>query len=99
MKAIGNGIVCTKKTIGAQCDDRNSCTVNDRCTAALTCAGTPYSCDDGDACTADACDGAGGCNRLRCGSQSGAVERSQSGPRGLALRVTIPIICSAAADA
>ena len=67
VQAIGNGIVCTKKTIGAQCDDRNSCTVNDRCTAALTCAGTPYSCDDGDACTADACDGAGGCTHTFIG--------------------------------
>jgi hypothetical protein len=60
-QAVKPGVVCSRKNVGAACDDGNPCTFNDRCTAALTCAGTRYSCDDQNPCTADACDGAGGC--------------------------------------
>jgi hypothetical protein len=40
---------------GSTCDDDDPCTVDDRCANDL-CAGTPLSCDDGIACTADFCD-------------------------------------------
>jgi hypothetical protein len=45
---------------GAPCDDGDPCTVGDACHASI-CAGGSYSCDDGIACTADSCDGDGGC--------------------------------------
>jgi hypothetical protein len=40
---------------GGTCDDGDPCTLNDRCTNDV-CAGTPLTCDDGVACTADFCD-------------------------------------------
>ena len=44
------------------CDDGNACTKGDGCVAG-DCIGTDYAdkCDDGLACTTDACDGEGGC--------------------------------------
>jgi hypothetical protein len=54
------GTVTHTPRTGAACDDGDGCTVNDRCTAAGVCAGTPAVCDDGEGCTADACV-AGGC--------------------------------------
>jgi len=45
---------------GGACDDANLCTFGDTCVAG-TCVGTGYSCNDGLACTIDACDGFGGC--------------------------------------
>ncbi len=46
---------------GASCDDFNDCTSQDQCLASA-CAGAPYDCDDGRACTADACNGDGTCS-------------------------------------
>jgi hypothetical protein len=46
---------------GTECDDRNGCTTSDTCNNG-TCTGTPYSCSDGIVCTADLCDGVGGCS-------------------------------------
>ena len=43
------------------CDDTNACTYSDVCTEDATCVGTSYECNDGLDCTADLCDGAGGC--------------------------------------
>lgn len=48
------------KPDGADCDDANKCTREDSCTAGQ-CAGTAYTCSDGQSCTVDACDGEGGC--------------------------------------
>ncbi len=47
----------------SRCDDGNPCTKNDACVDHL-CKGTPYSCDDDNVCTADSCDGAGGCTHV-----------------------------------
>jgi hypothetical protein len=46
--------------MGDPCDDGDPCTSADQC-ANAGCAGSPYSCDDGLGCTADACDSLGGC--------------------------------------
>lgn len=43
------------------CDDQNACTSGDQCTDGY-CAGTPYVCNDGLACTTDACNGDGTCS-------------------------------------
>ena len=45
---------------GDPCDDGDLCTADDFCVG-FTCTGTHFSCDDGIACTVDACDGSGGC--------------------------------------
>jgi hypothetical protein len=42
------------------CDDDDPCTMGDQLEGGF-CAGEPYGCDDGKACTADVCDGMGGC--------------------------------------
>src|SRR5919108_1355516 len=42
------------------CDDGDPCTFNDRCVKGL-CRGTAYTCNDGNVCTNDVCDGRGGC--------------------------------------
>lgn len=48
------------RDIATACDDGDSCTKEDRCTG-TSCAGEPYTCDDGIACTMDLCDGVGAC--------------------------------------
>jgi Dictyostelium (slime mold) repeat len=45
---------------GLRCSDGTACTVNDTCAGGV-CTGTPLACDDGDPCTADACDATFGC--------------------------------------
>ncbi|MCA9518194.1 MAG: hypothetical protein KC635_24820, partial [Myxococcales bacterium] len=60
---------------GAPCDDRDACTLADRCHDG-DCAGLPVACDDGLACTFDACEPGGACSHLPapgfCVSASGA---------------------------
>ncbi len=53
--------LCTNpaKPNGSACDDGDGCSVSDTCTAG-TCGGHPRICDDGNACTTDACS-AGSC--------------------------------------
>jgi hypothetical protein len=46
---------------GGACDDQNSCTLNDVCKGGLCSAANPAPCDDGDACTTDACNKVTGC--------------------------------------
>jgi photosystem II stability/assembly factor-like uncharacterized protein len=51
---------------GVSCDDEDRCTTGDRCEVdpfgATVCSGVATSCDDGNACTVDACDAVtGGC--------------------------------------
>lgn len=49
-------------TPGTSCDDGSVCTLVDTCDAAGACIGSSnLVCDDGDTCTSDACDPAGGC--------------------------------------
>ncbi len=45
---------------GEMCDDHDPCTYADQCKYGV-CEGVPYACSDGNACTHDLCDGAGGC--------------------------------------
>ena len=42
------------------CEDGDGCTTKDTCKDGI-CVGGPLSCDDGNPCTVDACDGKGGC--------------------------------------
>lgn len=51
---------CTHTPNTLPCNDLSACTTDDRCANGV-CTGTPVSCDDGDACTADYCDPLGGC--------------------------------------
>ena len=46
---------------GTPCNDSEACTVDDQCNDAGVCAGSPYTCDDELGCTANVCDGQGGC--------------------------------------
>ena len=52
--------VAAPRNDGGPCDDGDPCTRNDRC-ASGSCVGVSYSCNDGLECTADSCNGAGGC--------------------------------------
>jgi len=45
---------------GVECDDGDTCTTSDHCTAGK-CGGEAKSCDDGELCTDDACDALIGC--------------------------------------
>lgn len=47
--------------LGTPCDDGSVCTEADVCRGDGTCGGTPIQCNDGNPCTDDACDPAGGC--------------------------------------
>ena len=46
---------------GASCNDGDVCTIGDACAAGV-CGGTPDDCDDGNACTDDACVPGAGCH-------------------------------------
>ncbi len=55
--------------VNKTCDDKNLCTKNDKCSAAGKCQGTSYKCSDGLPCTADTCNGSGGCSyKINSGS-------------------------------
>ncbi len=56
---LATGCTHTANT-GAPCDDTQICTLNDHCTAG-NCSGSPDTCDDGNACTNDACSPVSGC--------------------------------------
>jgi hypothetical protein len=49
---------------GIECDDQDQCTITDQCTATGECTGQPRSCNDGNQCTADACDPGQGCANM-----------------------------------
>ena len=54
--------------LDAPCSDYDECTAGDRCVPG-GCEGTPMSCDDGDACTAEVCIPHRGCRyELRSGA-------------------------------
>lgn len=46
------------------CDDNDVCTGAESCAETVCIAGTPLVCDDGDACTVDACDPIDGCTAV-----------------------------------
>ena len=58
---------------GMACTDGDNTTANDACQAGV-CVGRPYTCDDGNLCTDDACDPGAGCvyanNDLPCSDGS-----------------------------
>ncbi|MDP3232361.1 MAG: hypothetical protein Q8N26_06275 [Myxococcales bacterium] len=54
------GCVETVRSDGAACGQSNACLVNATCQAG-ECVGAPLACDDGSACTTDACDPSRGC--------------------------------------
>ncbi|HOX44638.1 MAG TPA: YCF48-related protein [Myxococcota bacterium] len=54
------GCAAQARPDGTGCDDAVDCTRDDACAGGV-CAGSPYTCDDGDPCTLDRCDGSGGC--------------------------------------
>lgn len=54
------GCVETVRSDGAACGQSNACLVNATCQAGQ-CVGAPLACDDGSACTTDACDPSRGC--------------------------------------
>lgn len=49
------------KDDGAECNDDNACTSTGACTTGKCVAGLPVQCDDGNPCTANACDSDVGC--------------------------------------
>ena len=57
----GDGDCIAEPQKGAACDDGAACTAGDSCQADGSCAGQAFGCDDGNPCTADVCDGDGGC--------------------------------------
>ncbi len=62
--SCGPGQVCqhTQLDDGTPCPDANLCNGTETCEGGTcTPSGTPLDCDDGDACTEDACDPASGC--------------------------------------
>jgi hypothetical protein len=59
--AVISSTQCAPAISGTACNDGDLCTMNDVCMGA-SCAGTRYSCDDGNACTIDLCNGDGTCS-------------------------------------
>lgn len=62
VEETSDGEVVARCAPATSCNDGNSCTLDDRCQEdGVSCAGIPYECDDGLGCTAELCDGNGGC--------------------------------------
>src|SRR6185503_8956238 len=58
---LGPGACEFAPLTGTPCNDGDACTVSDTCSAGVCAAGGPRNCDDGNACTDDACDDESGC--------------------------------------
>ncbi len=56
---------CTHTDNDDPCSDGNLCTVNDVCSGGACAPGAPLDCNDGNPCTADACDPATGCTHTQ----------------------------------
>ena len=56
----GDGGCAHEALSEGECLDGDACTIGDHCEEG-NCVGLPITCDDGDLCTADFCDGLGGC--------------------------------------
>lgn len=64
----GIGPSCPRDRVqpeGASCGDADRCNGDERCAAGVCVSGPALDCDDGDACTADACDALAGCTHTR----------------------------------
>jgi cysteine-rich repeat protein len=55
---------CVATVTTADCSDGDLCTVGDVCLEGACQPGTPLSCEDGNPCTADACEKQGGCTHI-----------------------------------
>ncbi len=55
------GCTHTPANNGASCDDRNVCNGQETCQNGTCLSQNPLNCDDGNGCTADACDSISGC--------------------------------------
>jgi len=71
----GNGVdgdccsaSCRLEPDGQPCSDGNACTTAGTCSAGVCHGGTAVACDDGNPCTADACDPATGCTFSAAGA-------------------------------
>jgi hypothetical protein len=73
------GAGCQPSPASTSCNHGTACTVGDHCsgTDGSCIAGAPLSCDDGNPCTADACDAARGCTHtpLADGTLCPAIDR------------------------
>jgi len=52
---------CIHTVNSAPCDDLDTCTIGDSCKDGVCAGGAPLNCNDGNVCTDDSCDPAGGC--------------------------------------
>jgi formylglycine-generating enzyme required for sulfatase activity len=62
---------CTFLPVSATCTDGSACTEGDKCADGQCVGGSPVPCDDGNACTSDACDLATGCTATALADGSG----------------------------
>jgi len=64
---------CTHGTVenGTACGDSDVCNGNETCQSGVCAAGSPLACNDGNACTADACDSADGCSHTTISCDDG----------------------------
>ena len=97
----GMGCSCAQVT----CDDGNVCNGVETCTAGVCAPGSPPACDDGSACTVDACDPRAGCTHrpaagcctsdADCADQDRCTtaERCQAGAC-----VSTPVVCPPSTD-
>jgi hypothetical protein len=74
----GDGSCSFQATTGPLCDDGNPCTQLDTCSSGL-CSGQSYSCDDGEECTDDWCNGDGSCGHSNVTGSCGAGKQCQNG--------------------
>ena len=82
--------------VGSACSDGSSCTQGDTCGNDGACAGTPSNCNDGNACTDDACDkwGTLGCvhnNTTSACSDGDACHQALAGSGGVCAANPNPI--------
>jgi len=60
---------------GQTCEDGNACTTGETCNPGGQCVGgTPASCDDGNDCTDDSCNGATGCTNVASAAGTGCED-------------------------
>ncbi len=83
-----------------ECKDGDPCTVADHCEEGV-CVGNPVLCDDGNLCTDDECDGAGGClfvnNEADCDDDDPCTVADQC-EENVCTGVVIPCDCQADED-
>lgn len=88
---------CTAAEEGLPCDDANACTTGETCQAGTCTGGSAVACDDGIACTVDACHPATGCLHLTDHGACGACETCDPGagclvaPRPDCRRTVLPL--------